>query len=253
MIEEQIVRAEAREFASIYLDNSKRKSDDYIQKVKYELERFYSVEAKMYYIDEAKLYVNEMYAKHLPKCTSPEKCAINRYYDAVLYLLNQEFSILPKVIHKNINHVNAERTTIFISYSHFDKEYLDQLKRHFRPIERFVDLWDDSRITPGKEWKEEIRQSIAKCKVAILLVSTDFFNSDFINNNELPPLLELAENSGVTILTVIVKPCYFEAYSSLSKYQAVNDPKYPISGMDETEREWKWVELVKQIETIVKS
>ena len=82
---------------------------------------------------------------------------------------------------------------------------------HLRPLVRDeeLDLWDDSRIDPGSNWRNEIRQAIDKANIAVLLISADFLASDFINNNELPPLLEKAQNDGTIIHSIIVSPCRF--------------------------------------------
>ena len=53
--------------------------------------------------------------------------------------------------------------------------------------------------------------------------------------DELPPLLESAEKDGAVILTVILKPCLFEEFDDLNKFQAINPPSRPISKMDENE------------------
>jgi hypothetical protein len=84
-------------------------------------------------------------------------------------------------------------------------------------------------------------------------VSADFFNSDFIITNELPPLLKLAEQQGAKILSVVLKPCLFEEYPELNQYQALNSPSKPISALDETNRELMWVELVRQVKRIVEA
>ena len=78
---------------------------------------------------------------------------------------------------------------VFISYCHRDTAWLDRLKIHLRPLVRrtSLDLWDDSRISPGQAWQKEIAGALARADVAILLVSADFLASDFIVNNELPP------------------------------------------------------------------
>jgi hypothetical protein len=101
---------------------------------------------------------------------------------------------------------------IFISYAHQDRPYLDRLLVHLRPLEReqVIDLFGDHRIKAGEDWRKRIEVALVASKAAVLLISADFLASDFIVNNELPPLLEGAEKRGTRIIPVIVKPCRFD-------------------------------------------
>jgi hypothetical protein len=82
-------------------------------------------------------------------------------------------------------------------------------------------------------------------------VSTDFLGSDFISNDELPPLLKAAEEDGAVILIVILKPCLFEDFNELNQYQALNPPTKPVVKMDNVEREELFVNLVRQTKRIL--
>ena len=44
-----------------------------------------------------------------------------------------------------------------------------------------------------RRWKEEIEEALSDAVIAVLLISADFLASDFIVDNELPPILEGAE------------------------------------------------------------
>lgn len=141
------------------------------------------------------------------------------------------------------------KKTVFISYSHADIEYLNRLKIHLKPFEKneLIDLWEDTKIKAGEKWKEKIERALEKSVIAILLISADFLASDFIIDNELPPLLKAAEEKGKLILPVILKPCRFTKNPHLSKFQAVNDPKIPLSKLDENGREEVYVEIANYI------
>jgi len=54
------------------------------------------------------------------------------------------------------------------------------------------------------------RGAFAAARVAILLASADFMASEFIQTNELPQLLAAAENAGIRIVPIILKPCRFD-------------------------------------------
>ena len=84
---------------------------------------------------------------------------------------------------------------IFISYSHEDSKYLHRLKVHIKPLERqgLVELWDDTKIKAGDKWEKSIFNALNRSAIAILIISADFLASDFIIENELPPLLEKAK------------------------------------------------------------
>lgn len=142
------------------------------------------------------------------------------------------------------------KKTVFISYSHIDSQYLDRLKVHLKPFEKkgLIDLWEDSKIKVGEKWKEKIEKALEKSVIAILLISADFLASDFIIDNELPPLLKSAEDNGKKIIPVILKPCRFSRDENLSKFQAINDPKIPLSKMDDNGKEEIYSEISDYID-----
>lgn len=121
---------------------------------------------------------------------------------------------------------------------------------HLRPVERSgaIDLWSDTKITAGERWREEIRKAVKRARVAVLLVSADFLASEFIVTDELPPLLAAAEDEGARVIPVIIKPCRFLRDESLSRFQALNDPKMPVIPMEEADREELYAKLAEIVE-----
>lgn len=143
-----------------------------------------------------------------------------------------------------------DRNRVFISYSHADSEILKRILIHLKPLEKqgVIDLWVDSRIKAGEKWEDQIKRALASAKVGILLISADFLASDFIVENELPPLLAAAEQEGTKIVPVIVKPSRFLRDKNLAIFQALNDPARPAIKMNEVEREELFVRLAEIVE-----
>ncbi len=147
------------------------------------------------------------------------------------------------------------RKQLFISYSHKDEKWLKRLQVHLKPLERLgtVVRWDDTMIMPGTKWREEIQKAVASAKVVVLLISADFFASDFITTNELPPLLAAAEMEGAVILPIIVSPSWFEQTASLARFQAVNPPSKPLVNMNKGAQEKVFVKAIQAIERVFRS
>ena len=142
---------------------------------------------------------------------------------------------------------------IFISYSHRNRDTLERLRVHLKPLERddLIDPWDDTRLKTGQLWKDEIKNVLATAKVAVLLVSADFLASDFIATEELPPLLAAERARGLIIMPVILGPCRYTETPGLAQFMSVNDPARPISKMRKPDREAIWAKLAKDIEEAI--
>jgi len=255
MRNEQIIRSLAGDFIlnefdedHTYLGSEGHKS--FIEKLKTELSRLYEPESKIYFLNEISKQVFEYQSLHNQKCQKGENCDTYKEYQKALFFIEQEVNSLPQIIEKK-NSNNLERKKVFISYSHVDKKWLIDLKRHFKPINDKVDFWDDSNILPGQKWKDAITKAVNSAKVAILLISADFFNSRFIEENELPPLLNAADKDGAIILNVFLKPSLVEEYPEVLQYQGINSPTNTIIQMDEANKELIWMELVKQVKRIL--
>jgi TIR domain len=154
-----------------------------------------------------------------------------------------------------VGYNSSEHTKVFVSYSHKDRKHLERLQVHLKDLERkgMIDLWSDTKIVSGANWREEIKRAIETASVGVLLVSADFLASQFIAEDELPPLLKVAETRGTVILSVILSPCGFD-FSPLSQFQAANDPSKPLTKMNSHQKEELWNKVAKIIrDTIITS
>jgi hypothetical protein len=141
---------------------------------------------------------------------------------------------------------------VFISYSHRDKAWLETLEVHLKPYLRtgLIRAWNDTLIRPGEPWRDEIRRALAEARVAVLLVSPHFLNSEFIVTNELPPLLEAAKISGLKILWVPLSASSYDE-TEIGHYQAALDPSRPLDSLNAAEQSHAFVSLCKKIKAAV--
>ena len=154
---------------------------------------------------------------------------------------------------RNDGHISSmlnqnSQPTVFVSYSHEDKQWLDAMLPHLKPLVRndSIDVWHDGRIDPGQQWKQEIETMLSGAEFAILLVSANFLESDFIADVELPALLKSEKENGLQVLPVVITPCLYEE-SPLQPFQSVNNPLNPMEGMKPVEQNQTWVKLARII------
>ena len=162
---------------------------------------------------------------------------------------------LAKLAEKAAEARKAKRTEIFISYAHADMEetdYVKELKTHLKPLERTnkITTWSDENIKLGNKWDAEIKAAISRAKFAVLMVSADFFASDYIVDSELDPILKSVEETGATIFWVLVSTCNYEIFG-IGDYQAIKkNIEKPLIRCEKDERNEIYVELVKRIKEL---
>jgi internalin A len=146
----------------------------------------------------------------------------------------------------------ATREQVFISYCQKDKKFFDELITHLAPLERagLVTTWSDTKIEPGAQSLDAIRAALATAKVAVLLVSRDFLASEAIQDHELGPLLQKAEDEGVRLLWVPVGASTVND-TPISRYKAVILPDKPLADMKPSARDKALVQICEEIKKAV--
>ncbi len=141
---------------------------------------------------------------------------------------------------------------VFISYSHKDKEWKDRLVSHLCVLQKQgnLDIWDDSRIGTGEDWFRDIQGAIQNATVAILLISADFLNSEFVLNEEILRFLELRMKKGLKIYPIILKPCAWKQVQWLAWMQVRPREGRAISCGKDPDVDTDMAEIAVEVATI---
>ena len=119
---------------------------------------------------------------------------------------------------------------VFISYSHKDEPYKDQLVAHLSALKNLgvIQQWDDRQIELGQQWDNQINTAMNDAELILLLVSSDFLASDYIVGKEISTALERSKRNETKLVPIIVRPCDF-ADTPLAQFQATPKNAKPIS------------------------
>jgi len=118
------------------------------------------------------------------------------------------------------------RNAIFISYSHADRQWLDQFEKALKVgvASELYSTWSDEQIGAGEQWQREIEAAIASARTALLLVTPDFVQSTYIGTRELPAIVDRNKKKGLVLQWVPIK--------------SVSDVKLRMIGLDCIQSLW---------------
>lgn len=121
--------------------------------------------------------------------------------------------------------VEADQTSVFISYARRDQNWLKRLRLHMTPLfaESKLSFWDDTQLEAGMHWREVIESQLDAPRVGVLLISANFLASRFILGTELPALRKLESEKKCELIPVIIKPSVLGQVSSRSELAETND------------------------------
>jgi tetratricopeptide (TPR) repeat protein len=128
---------------------------------------------------------------------------------------------------------------VFFSYSHKDDALCDELNAHLAALKRqsVIKNWTDRRITPGDEWRDEIEKHLDSADLILLLVSSDFLNSDFCYLIETSRALLRHDSGDARVIPVIVRPVDWQGLP-ISKLQALPKDSKPVTSWPNRDDAW---------------
>lgn len=119
---------------------------------------------------------------------------------------------------------------IFISYSHQDEKFKDQLIVHLSSLKRrgVIKEWHDRELIAGQEWDGTIKQELIDSDIILLLISADFLASNYCYDVEIKKAMELHEQGNAIVIPIILRPCDWKEMP-FSKIQGLPKDAKPIS------------------------
>jgi|GEM_PF-3470096 len=144
------------------------------------------------------------------------------------------------------------RTKLFISYAHEDNPWRVKVVSNLGVLSRksLIDIWDDQKLDAGENWRAKINDAMGRARIALLLISTPFLNSDFIQKKEIPKLFRRHESDGMTIYPLLIKYCLWEEVRWLKRMQIRPDGAKPVSDHGKIDK--VLTEVAREIARIVR-
>lgn len=140
---------------------------------------------------------------------------------------------------------------VFLSYSHVDEKYRNELAKHLKVLERqgIIETWHDRCIVPGEEWASSIDDELHRANIILLLVSVDFINSEYCYDREMNEALARHDRGEAVVIPIILRPCHWTGLPFGKLQAATRDAKevekYP--SLDDA-----FLEITKKIESVAK-
>ena len=143
----------------------------------------------------------------------------------------------------------ASTIEILCCYAHEDKLLLDELKTHLEPLQRqgFIGIWNDTDISLGSNWEEEIHKYLDAAYIILLLVSPDFIKSNYCYSIEMKQAVERHERKEAVVIPVILRYVQWQI-TILGKLQALPTGARPVkSWRDQDEAFYNVAEGIRKV------
>jgi TIR domain len=133
---------------------------------------------------------------------------------------------------------------VFCAYSHKDEGLRNELDSHLSPLRRtgLVSVWYDRRISPGSEWVGEINEHLNRADVVLLLVSSDFIDSDYCYDKEMTRAIQRHQLREARVIPVILRDCVWD-FLPFSKLLALPSDGKPVVAWSRRDEAFKDVAL----------
>jgi Flp pilus assembly protein TadD len=139
--------------------------------------------------------------------------------------------------------------TIFFSYAHKDEQLLIELKKHLSTLKQsgLINIWHDRDISAGTYWEQQIKIHLNEAQIILLLISSDFMDSDYCNGVEMQQALERHDLGKARVIPIILRYVSWKE-GVLGKLQALPKDGIPVkSWPDQDEALYNVTEGIRKV------
>lgn len=139
---------------------------------------------------------------------------------------------------------------IFISYSHQDEQFKENLISHLSSLKRrgLINEWHDRKILPGDNWDKNIKQELLDANIILLLISSDFIASNYCYDVEITKAIERHESKEAILIPIILRPCDWKDLP-FSKIQGLPKDALPLTKWENVDD--AYLNIIDGIKTVL--
>lgn len=140
---------------------------------------------------------------------------------------------------------------IFISYSHVDEHYKDELKKHLAILNYKVKatIWDDRLLEAGSNYNIQIDKALEESNIFIMLISSDYFASEYCMY-EYKKILDMPNDT--KRLPVIVRDCYWKLLFGDSDAALITYPRNNRNIYASNDKDKEYKEIIEFVYNMIK-
>ncbi len=169
--------------------------------------------------------------------------------EAGTYNLSRILQIMPAPLRQNVEaqvdqgkalNKPEQSIRLFISYSHKDEAFKDDLEVRLKGLKRSykqLEWWDDRKMVSGK-WETQILTELEKADIVVLLISPYFMASDYCFAIEMKKALIKYEKTGCLVIPILIRETYGWNKQDIGNMQALPKDAKPLDEWQNADRFW---------------
>lgn len=143
---------------------------------------------------------------------------------------------------------------IFVSYAHENATYKDELLMTCSVLSssKKIDIWTDDDIRAGDTFEEVLKQQIEQSDMYILLLSSIYWGKPYINDEELPKILDVAKQNHRQIIPIVLNGANRIKHTPLNGKSLFPIEANILKAIDDFDQKHKaWDLIFEEIEKII--